>query len=143
LGSGLAFLTAQLLDVAIFDRLRNRGVVARAARLDAGGIQRRHRAFLFHRLFGTLVVIEPGNDVSWANEVLPLLGFPLAPLWVSMAVADWMVKLALALLALAPFRVTRPEIDATCRMISFDKHKICATIPLTATQRKEVVQCLE
>jgi hypothetical protein len=53
-----------------------------------------------------LVWLEPGNDVSWANEALPLLGFgPVAPLWVSLAVADWGVKLALALLALVPFRL--------------------------------------
>jgi uncharacterized PurR-regulated membrane protein YhhQ (DUF165 family) len=38
--------------------------------------------------------------------MLPLLGTgPVAPLWVSLAVADWMVKLSLALVALIPFRV--------------------------------------
>ncbi len=43
---------------------------------------------------------------SWANEALPLLGLgPMVPLWVSLAVADWSVKLALALVALIPFRV--------------------------------------
>ncbi len=30
---------------------------------------------------------------------------PMAPLWVSLAVADWGVKLALALIALVPFRL--------------------------------------
>ena len=54
----------------------------------------------------SLVWLEPANDVSWAGEILPLLGTgPEAPLWVSLAVADWMVKLALALIALIPFRV--------------------------------------
>ena len=44
--------------------------------------------------------------VNWAWEAVPLLGAgPEAPLWVSLAVADWMVKLALALIALVPFRV--------------------------------------
>ena len=53
-----------------------------------------------------LVWIEPGNDISWANEALPLLGIgPVAPLWVSLAVADWGVKLALAIVALVPFRL--------------------------------------
>ena len=53
-----------------------------------------------------LAWIEPANDVSWANEVLPLLGMgPEAPLWVSLAVADWGVKLCLALIALIPFRL--------------------------------------
>jgi len=37
---------------------------------------------------------------------LPLLGLgPVAPLWVSLAVADWGVKLSLALIALVPFRL--------------------------------------
>ena len=49
--------------------------------------------------------LEPGNDVSWANEALPLLGLgPVVPLWVSLATADWLVKLSLALVALVPFR---------------------------------------
>ena len=57
-----------------------------------------------------LIFLEPANDVSWANEALPILGFgPVAPLWVSLAVADWGVKLTLALIALVPFKalVTR------------------------------------
>ena len=42
---------------------------------------------------------------AWANEAVPLLGRgPVAPLWVSLAVADFSVKLAIAVLALAPFR---------------------------------------
>ena len=55
---------------------------------------------------GALTFIHPATDVSWAAEVLPLLGVgPEAPLWVSLAVADWGVKLALSLLALIPFRI--------------------------------------
>jgi len=53
-----------------------------------------------------LAWIEPGNDVGWANEALPQLGMgPVSPLWVSLAFADWLVKLALALMALVPFRI--------------------------------------
>lgn len=114
LGSGLAFLTAQLVDVAIFDRLR-------ATRPGAPEGARWWRAPLASTLAGstldtalfftiafsaTLAFLEPGNDVSWAGEVLPMLGFgPEVPLWVSLAVADWGVKLSLALLALVPFRI--------------------------------------
>lgn len=58
-------------------------------------------------------MIEPGNDVAWANEVLPLLGTgPMAPLWVSLAVADWAVKLSLALIALIPFRLIVRQMTA-------------------------------
>ena len=61
----------------------------------------------------SLVWIEPGNDVSWAGEILPILGFgPMAPLWVSLAIADWSVKLALALVALAPFRAITTRLSA-------------------------------
>lgn len=106
MGSGLAFLTAQLLDVAIFDRLRE-GRWWRAPVVSTLIGSSVDTAIFFTIAFsGTLVFLEPANDVSWAGEVLPLLGAgPMAPLWVSLAVADWMVKLALALLALVPFRV--------------------------------------
>jgi uncharacterized integral membrane protein (TIGR00697 family) len=106
LGSGIAFLTAQLLDVSIFDKMRD-GVWWRAplaSTLIGASVD---TALFFSIAFSaTLSFIEPANDVSWAGEMLPLLGAgPVAPLWVSLAVADWMVKIALALLALIPFRL--------------------------------------
>jgi uncharacterized integral membrane protein (TIGR00697 family) len=109
LGSGLAFLCAQMLDVAIFDRLRHRvwWQAPLASTLVGASVD---TALFFAIAFSAaLVWLEPGNDVSWAAEALPLLGLgPVAPLWVSLAVADGGVKLALALLALAPFRaITR------------------------------------
>lgn len=106
LGSGVAFLTAQLLDVVVFDRLRS-GRWWRAPLASTLIGSSVDTAFFFSIAFsGSLVFLEPGNDVGWAGEVLPLLGFgPAVPLWVSLAVADWLVKLSLALIALAPFRV--------------------------------------
>ena len=63
---------------------------------------------------GALAWIEPGNDTSWAQDMLPLLGLgPLVPLWVSLALADWLVKLGLALLALIPFRFLVTRLTAT------------------------------
>jgi uncharacterized integral membrane protein (TIGR00697 family) len=106
-GSGIAFLTAQLVDVAIFDRMRN----ARrwwAAPLTSTIIGSSIDTALFFSIAfsANLAFIAPEVDVSWAGEVLPLLGMgPEAPLWVSLAVADWMVKLSLALVALVPFRL--------------------------------------
>lgn len=106
LGSGLAFLTAQLLDVAIFDRLRD-GAWWRAPLASTLVGSSLDTALFFTIAFSAqLTFLEPGNDIGWANEVLPLLGAgPEAPLWVSLAVADWMVKLSLALIALIPFRM--------------------------------------
>ena len=110
LGSGIAFLTAQLVDVAIFDRLRedkHGGAWWRAPLASTLIGSTLDTALFFSIAFSaTLVFIEPANDVSWAGEVLPMLGFgPEMPLWVSLAVADWGVKLSLALLALVPFRL--------------------------------------
>ncbi len=106
IGSGLAFLTAQLLDVAIFDRLRE-GAWWRAPLASTLIGSSVDTAIFFTVAFsGALSFIEPGNDVSWAGEMLPLLGAgPVVPLWVSLGFADWCVKLTLALLALVPFRM--------------------------------------
>ena len=105
-GSGLAFLTAQLLDVGIFSALRDRKwwVAPLASTLIGSSVD---TALFFSIAFSDAVsFIHPGTDVAWANEVLPILGVgPLAPLWVSLAIADWGVKLGLALLALVPFRL--------------------------------------
>lgn len=106
IGSGLAFLCAQLMDVVIFDRLRA-GTWWRAPLVSTLVGSTLDTVIFFTIAFSArLSFIEPSNDVSWANEVLPLLGVgPIVPLWVSLAVADWMVKLSLALLALIPFRM--------------------------------------
>ena len=105
IGSGLAFLTAQLLDVAIFDRLRDRTWWKAPLASTLVGSTVDTALFFTIAFSASLAFINPADDVSWATEVLPMLGFgPEVPLWVSLAVADWGVKLALALLALAPFR---------------------------------------
>ena len=106
LGSGLAFLAAQMLDVAVFDRLRG-GRWWRAPLVSTLAGSTLDTAIFFSVAFAAgLSFLQPSADVGWANEALPLLGQgPVAPLWVSLAVADWMVKLSLALLALVPFRL--------------------------------------
>ncbi len=105
-GSGLAFLAAQLLDIAVFDRFRA-GAWWRAPLISTLVGSTLDTAVFFTVAFSAwLAPLEPDNDVAWANEVLPLLGLgPDVPLWVSLAVADWFVKLALALVALVPFRL--------------------------------------
>ncbi|NEX46130.1 queuosine precursor transporter [Pseudotabrizicola algicola] len=113
IGSGVAFLTAQLLDVAVFDRFRA-GAWWRAPLVSTLIGSSVDTALFFTIAFsGALSGLEPGNDVAWANEVLPLLGLgPAAPLWVSLAVADWGVKLLLALVALLPFRLIVGKLSA-------------------------------
>jgi uncharacterized integral membrane protein (TIGR00697 family) len=114
IGSGIAFLTAQLLDVGIFAALRN-GTWWKAPLVSTLIGSTVDTALFFSIAFSaSLAFIEPGNDVSWAGEILPILGFgPLAPLWVSLAIADWSVKLSLALIALAPFRLITARIAPT------------------------------
>lgn len=105
IGSGTAFLVGQLLDVSVFNRLRA-GSWWRApfvssvlgSVVDTG-------VFFALAFSASLAFVAPGVDVAWANEAVPLLGQgPVAPLWVSLAAADLGVKLAIAVLALAPFR---------------------------------------
>ena len=106
LGSGVAFLLAQSLDVSIFDKLRNGAWWKAPLASTLIGSTLDTALFFFIAFSEALTFLEPGNDVSWANEILPMLGTgPLAPLWMSLAVADWAVKLAIAVIALVPFRI--------------------------------------
>ena len=113
LGSGAAFLAAQMLDVSLFDRMRY-GTWWKAplfspligSCLDTG-------IFFTIAFSASLTFLEPGNDVGWAAERLPLLGVgPAVPLWVSLATADWLVKVVIALVALVPFRLVLARITA-------------------------------
>ncbi|NBX42096.1 MAG: VUT family protein [Rhodobacteraceae bacterium] len=113
LGSGLAFLVAQLMDVVIFNRLRA-GAWWRAPVVSTLVGSSLDTALFFTIAFSaSLSFLEPANDVSWAGDILPILGHgPEAPLWVSLAIADWLVKLALALIALVPFRLITRKVLA-------------------------------
>jgi uncharacterized PurR-regulated membrane protein YhhQ (DUF165 family) len=112
-GSGIAFLTAQLLDVTLFDRLRA-SAWWRAPLISTLVGSTLDTALFFSIAFsGALIWLEPGNDVSWAGAVMPVLGVgPAAPLWVSLAVADLCTKLGIAFLALMPFRLIVAKMTA-------------------------------
>ncbi|MGR3436736.1 MAG: queuosine precursor transporter [Shimia sp.] len=106
LGSGLAFLTAQMVDVAIFDRLRAGRWWSAPLASTLVGSSLDTALFFFVAFSATLNGLEPEAAPLWAQEVLPILGAgPEAPLWVSLAIADFVVKLSLALIALLPFRL--------------------------------------
>ena len=112
-GSGVAFLTAQLLDVAVFDRLRA-GVWWRAPAVSSV-LGSAADTFLFFGIAfsAALAPLAPWEDVAWAAEPVALLGLgPVAPLWISLATADFGVKLALAALALIPFRLALRRLPA-------------------------------
>jgi uncharacterized PurR-regulated membrane protein YhhQ (DUF165 family) len=110
--SGSAFLIAQLLDIGLFNRLR------RAAWWQApfvasmlGSIV--DTAIFFGTAFGPLGVLF-GPDDAFAVEHAPLLGAfaPEAARWVSWAIGDLSVKLAAAVLLLAPYRLAMAMIFA-------------------------------
>lgn len=107
LGSGLAFLNGQLLDILVFNRYRNTPGWWKAPFISTLVGSTLDSIIFFTIAFaGALTFLEPTNDVSWAGQMLPMLDRgPVAPLWVSLAVADWMVKVLIALFGLIPFRL--------------------------------------
>ena len=107
IGSATAFLVAQLVDVAIFQRLRD-GAWWRAPLASTLIGSTIDTVLFFTIAFSALITFGAAADanVSWAWDAAPFLRIgPDAPLWITLAVADWGVKLAVALLALIPFRL--------------------------------------
>jgi len=103
IASGTAFLAAQLLDVAVFDRLRG-GRWWRAP-VVSSVIGSALDTTIFFSLAFAAAFAAIGPNEPWALEAVPVLGWgPVAPLWVSLAIGDFGVKLALAALALVPYR---------------------------------------
>lgn len=107
IGSGIAFLCAQTLDISVFNKLRE-GAWWRAP-LVSSVLGSAVDTFLFFGIAfsASLPFPESANmAISWSWESVPFLNFgPMAPLWTSLAFADWVVKLGIAMLALAPFRI--------------------------------------
>lgn len=106
--SGTAFLLAQLTDVAIFNQLRG-GRWWRAPFVSSLFSSALDTALFFSIAFAaSITVFGPNADaaISWAHDAAPFMTIgPMAPLWVTLGFADWLVKLAVALLALLPFRL--------------------------------------
>jgi queuosine precursor transporter len=78
--SGLAFLTAELLDVGIFDRLRQKAW---------------WQAPLISTLIGSIVDTAVFFTLAFYGTDMP---------WITLALGDLAVKFAIALLTLLPFR---------------------------------------
>lgn len=106
IASGAAFLVAQLLDVAVFDRLRRRAWWLAPA---------------ISTLIGSMVDTVLFFSLAFADRFAALdtafgledgsLGFPVTmlgaevPLWVSLAIGDFCVKLIVGAVMLAPYRL--------------------------------------
>lgn len=106
--SGTAFLIAQLVDVAVFSRLRE-GRWWRAPLVSSLLGSTLDTALFFTIAFWlglTFFGAAADAEIAWASDPAPLLTVgPIAPLWVTLGIADWGVKIAVALIALAPFRI--------------------------------------
>ncbi|SOH93305.1 hypothetical protein SAMN06273572_1011161 [Monaibacterium marinum] len=113
LGSGIAFLTAQLVDVAIFNRLRAREWWRAPLASSLVGSALDTTLFFGIAFSAAFVFLDPAQPNGWARDIVPLLGVgPELPLWISLAVADFGVKIGLGLLALIPFRAALRQVEA-------------------------------
>jgi len=103
--SGSAFLTAQLLDVFVFNRLRARAWWQ--APLISSVLGSLVDTALFFGLAFSAGFEALGAGDGFALEAAPLVGvFAVeAPRWVSWALGDLAVKLLVALALLAPYRL--------------------------------------
>lgn len=103
IASGSAFLISQLLDVSIFDRLRS-GQWWRAPLVSSmvGAVVDTFIFFSFAFAAGFAFL---GAGLDFAVQPAPLLGVLAmeVPRWVSWALGDLVVKLAMALVLLAPY----------------------------------------
>ena len=106
LGSGTAFLVAQLLDVSIFDRLRE-GSWWRAP-LASTLIGSTVDSILFFTIAfsGAMSgLLGLDHNTEFFNETVATpFGFD-ALRWVGTGAVDWCVKVSIALFALIPFRI--------------------------------------
>ncbi|WP_099865707.1 VUT family protein [Pararhizobium haloflavum] len=105
IASGSAFLIAQLLDVSIFDRLRHqRWWKAPLISSVVGSLV--DTAIFFSMAFAASFTFLGAND-DFAISLAPLLGMAAleAPRWVSWALGDLGVKLAVGTVMLIPYGV--------------------------------------
>ena len=118
IGSATGFLVAQLVDVAIFSKLRE-GAWWRAPLASTLVGSALDTILFFTIAFSATVSFGAAADgeISWAWETVPFLNVGgLVPLWVSLAVADWAAKLTIALIALVPFRLIVRQMQQTAQV---------------------------
>ena len=108
IGSASAFLVAQLLDIAVFNRLRA-GSWWKAPLVSTMISSIVDTAIFFTIAFSSIFngfSQMAAEQIVWAQDPVPFMNAgPIVPLWVSLAVADWGVKILIALIALVPFRI--------------------------------------
>lgn len=110
IASGTAFLTAQFLDISIFDWLR-RSAWWRAPLISSLISSALDTLIFFGLAFAPAFgAIDAGFGMADGSlgDLVPLLAAgPDVPLWLSLAAGDYIVKLIMALLLLAPYGALR------------------------------------
>ena len=103
--SGSAFLFAQLLDVTVFNWLRRQSWWRAPVFASIAGSV--FDTAIFFTIAFSAAFAFVGPDDGFALEVAPLMGTlgQSAPRWVSWAIGDLSVKLAIAVFALIPYRL--------------------------------------
>jgi hypothetical protein len=110
IASGSAFLVAQLLDISVFHRLRN-GAWWQAP-MFSSLVSSALDTVIFFSLamapaFAGLDTMFGMEDGSLAFPAPFLAIGPEVPLWISLAAGDFLVKLLLTMLMLAPYKTLR------------------------------------
>lgn len=105
IASGTAFLLAQLLDITVFNRLRQQSWWRAPALASVSGSVVDTAAFFSLAFAPAFLFLGP--DDGFALEAAPLLGLfaAEAPRWISWALGDFAVKLLIAAVALIPYRI--------------------------------------
>lgn len=112
MASGSAFLVAQLLDVTVFDRLRNQAAWWQPPLFSSLIGSAVDTAMFFSLAFAASFTLF-GSSFPFAIEVAPLFGGLFdAPRWVGWALSDFAVKVAMGLVMLLPYGVLRGLVPA-------------------------------
>ncbi len=116
IASGAAFLTAQLLDISIFARLRDKAwwMPPFVSSVISSGLD---TAIFFSIAFYCGAVPGFGLTISEMLGQTGIVDECIALPWVNLAVADYLVKLALAAISIAPYgailALMRPRLQRT------------------------------
>lgn len=113
IGSAVAFLVAQLVDVTIFDRLREGSWWRAPFASSIIGSSLDTALFFFVAFSGAMVgLLGADHNTEFFNEAVatPFGGAEMTR-WIGTAFVDWLVKLSIALIALVPFRMIVTKIS--------------------------------
>lgn len=107
IASGTAFLVAQLLDVSVFDRLRN-GTWWRAPLVSSIIGSAVDTAIFFTLAFAAAFAVL-GATQPYPAEIIPAFGGLMGemPRWGVWGISDFLVKVAMGLAMLVPYGVLR------------------------------------